>query len=176
MFIIHYIKNFSCGLIKTTRTARKNWNKIEGYDCLNKNVMSSLWNWDIVSHVTISGSIIEHQQQPNNRTPTVFFEHCEWQTSSWSVSDDCRRRLDGMSDKLWWAWTQYPWTSSGWILWVYGTSTLVNLNIRWIVKIILPPDSPIIFVYSELNVIAIYQNWSFFISGEVITNITIFGQ
>jgi len=31
------------------------------------------------------------------RSPTVA--HCDWWTSSWCVSDDRRRCLDGMSDK-----------------------------------------------------------------------------
>jgi len=30
------------------------------------------------------------------RSPTVA--HCDWQTSSWWVRDDLKRRLDGMSD------------------------------------------------------------------------------
>jgi len=50
--------------------------------------------------VTVSGDRLFHSRAPATakaRSPTV--EHCDWRTSSWSVSDDLRRRLDGMSHK-----------------------------------------------------------------------------
>ena len=53
-----------------------------------------------MSHATISGGRLFHSWAPaaaKVRSPTV--EHCDWMTSSWSVSDDRRRRLDDMSDK-----------------------------------------------------------------------------
>jgi len=71
-----------------------------GYECLNKNVSSSRWNHDSVLHTTTSGGRLFHNRAPataNDRFPTV--KHCDWRTSSLSVSDDRRRRLDGMSDK-----------------------------------------------------------------------------
>jgi len=62
--------------------------------------MSSRQNHDTVSPATISGGRLLHSRESvaaKARSPRV--EHCDWRTSSWSVSDDLRRRLDGMSDK-----------------------------------------------------------------------------
>jgi len=53
-----------------------------------------------VSLATMPGGRLFHSRAPATakaRSPT--FEHCDWRTSSWSVSDDLRRRLDGISDK-----------------------------------------------------------------------------
>ena len=63
---------------------------MEGYDCLSRNVLSPRRNHDSVSDATISGGRLLHNRAPataNDRSPTV--EHCDWRTSSWSVSDDC---------------------------------------------------------------------------------------
>jgi len=54
-----------------------------------------------VSHATMSAGKLFHNRAPavaKARSPTVA--HCDWRTSSWWVSDDCRHRLDGMSDTL----------------------------------------------------------------------------
>jgi len=53
-----------------------------------------------VAHTTMSGGRLFHSRAPATakvRSPTVA--HCDWRTSSWWVSDDRRRRLEGMSDK-----------------------------------------------------------------------------
>jgi len=42
--------------------------------------------------------IVEHQPQRKLGLQQLNTA-CDWRTSSWSVSDDLRRRLDGISDK-----------------------------------------------------------------------------
>jgi len=62
--------------------------------------LSPQWNFDSVSLKTMLCGKLFHSRAPATakaRSPTV--EHCDWRTSSWSVSDDFRRRLDGISDK-----------------------------------------------------------------------------
>ena len=54
-----------------------------------------LWNHDSVSHVPMSGGKLFLNWAPavaKVLSPTVA--RCDWWTSSWWVSDDCRRRLD----------------------------------------------------------------------------------
>jgi len=53
-----------------------------------------------VSLVTMSCGRLFHSRAPATakaQSPTV--EHCEWRTSSWHLSYDLRRRLDGISDR-----------------------------------------------------------------------------
>jgi len=51
----------------------------------------------------MSGGKLFHSLAPATakaRSPTVeHWLHCDWGTSSWCVSEDRRRRLDGMSNK-----------------------------------------------------------------------------
>jgi len=52
---------------------------------------------------TMSSGKLFHSRAPATakaRSPTVA--HCDWGTSIWCVSEDRRRRLDGMSDKRRW--------------------------------------------------------------------------
>ena len=55
---------------------------------------------DSVLLAMISGCKLFHNRAASTakaQSPTVA--HCDWGTSSWCVSEDCRRRLDGNSDK-----------------------------------------------------------------------------
>jgi len=90
--------------VKTARTTGKSANhdkSTNGYGCLNRNVFSSWRNCDSVLDATMSGGKLFHSralETAKPRSPTVV--HCDWRTSSWCVSEDRRRRFDGMSENV----------------------------------------------------------------------------